>query len=45
MKVPQSHAGARVMNASQPDRVRSSWTKIIACLEAQHLRIHAEITG
>lgn len=33
------------MNASEPDRVRASWTKIIACLEAQRMRIHAEITG
>lgn len=33
------------MNASEPDRIPTSWTKIIASLEAQRLRIHAEITA
>lgn len=33
------------MNASEPDRMPTSWTKIIASLEARRLRIHAEITA
>lgn len=33
------------MNTSEADRMPTSWTQIIASLEAQRLRIHAEITA